>query len=43
MKRISKRLRYLMYETEKKLLQQLNLPSEEYEKRIQALARKLKL
>ena len=43
MKRIPKRLRFLMYEAEKQLLQQLNLPSEEYEKRVQALARKLKL
>lgn len=43
MKCIPKRLRFLVYEAEKQRLQQLNLPSEEYEKRIQALARKLKL
>ena len=38
-----KRNKYIQYETEKASLEAMNLPYEEYERRLRELARKLKV
>ncbi len=40
---MGEREKYEVYETEKGKLQKLNLPPEEYQKRLRALAKKLKI